>query len=220
MKAILITLVLAGMASAQNQPRILLAVNSHGDTSIARHHQLAEMTKDFQENCPDVRIAVVQNHDPGKVNYIVALNRVQIGLFTQTYEMKVINKDDNSLLATRNRGKIREGVTELCNLIMTDWQRPQQPQEPAPAAQQQQPEQEPQESQAAQAQEQAGQGQDQGEPQQTQAEPQTIQLGQTTGQVRAVLGQPDKIVNLGAKQIYVYKDLKVTFVSERVSDVQ
>jgi hypothetical protein len=52
------------------------------------------------------------------------------------------------------------------------------------------------------------------------AEPQTIQLGQTTDEVVGALGQPDKIVNLGAKQIYVYKDLKVTFLKGKVSDVQ
>ena len=57
---------------------------------------------------------------------------------------------------------------------------------------------------------------------QTQAprEPQTIQLGQTTDEVVAALGQPEKIVNLGPKQIYVYKDLKVTFLKGKVSDVQ
>jgi len=38
--------------------------------------------------------------------------------------------------------------------------------------------------------------------------------------VKAALGPPEKIVNLGAKQIYVYKDLKVTFVNGKVSDVQ
>jgi hypothetical protein len=38
--------------------------------------------------------------------------------------------------------------------------------------------------------------------------------------VKAELGTPDKIVNLGAKQIYVYKDLKVTFLNGKVSDVQ
>jgi hypothetical protein len=38
--------------------------------------------------------------------------------------------------------------------------------------------------------------------------------------VLAALGKPDKIVNLGAKQIYVYKDLKVTFLNGKVSDVQ
>jgi len=51
-------------------------------------------------------------------------------------------------------------------------------------------------------------------------EPQSIQLGQTVEEVEAALGQPEKKVNLGAKQIYVYKDLKITFVKGKVSDVQ
>jgi len=56
--------------------------------------------------------------------------------------------------------------------------------------------------------------------QQQQAEPQTIEKGQTTDQVQTALGKPDKIVNLGPKQIWVYKDLKVTFMNGKVSDVQ
>ncbi len=56
--------------------------------------------------------------------------------------------------------------------------------------------------------------------QQSQAQPQSIQLGQTPDQVQAALGQPDKTVDLGVKKIYVYKDLKVTFVNGKVSDVQ
>lgn len=61
-----------------------------------------------------------------------------------------------------------------------------------------------------------GQAQQQAPP----AEPQQIEKGQTTDQVVAAIGQPDKIVNLGAKQIYVYKDIKVTFMNGKVSDVQ
>jgi hypothetical protein len=61
-----------------------------------------------------------------------------------------------------------------------------------------------------------GQGQDQGPP----PEPQQIEKGQTPDQVKASLGNPEKIVNLGAKQIYVYKDLKVTFLNGKVADVQ
>jgi hypothetical protein len=56
--------------------------------------------------------------------------------------------------------------------------------------------------------------------QQAQAEPQTVQLGMSTDQVQGVLGRPDKIFNVGAKQIYVYKDVKVTFLNGKVSDVQ
>ena len=56
--------------------------------------------------------------------------------------------------------------------------------------------------------------------QQQQSEPQTVQLGMTTDQVQGVLGRPDKIFNVGAKQIYVYKDVKVTFQNGKVADVQ
>ena len=45
-------------------------------------------------------------------------------------------------------------------------------------------------------------------------------MGQTTDQVVASLGQPQKVVNLGSKQIYVYKDLKITFLNGKVADVQ
>jgi len=53
-----------------------------------------------------------------------------------------------------------------------------------------------------------------------QPEPQTIQLGMTIDQVQAALGKPEKIFNVGAKQIYTYKDVKVTFLNGKVSDVQ
>ena len=52
------------------------------------------------------------------------------------------------------------------------------------------------------------------------APPATVGIGQSTDEVVAILGQPDKILNLGAKQIYVYKDLKVTFVKGKVTDAQ
>jgi hypothetical protein len=47
-----------------------------------------------------------------------------------------------------------------------------------------------------------------------------VEIGQTPDQVTAILGQPDKILNLGTKQIYVYKDLKVTFMKGKVTDAQ
>ena len=50
--------------------------------------------------------------------------------------------------------------------------------------------------------------------------PKTVELGQTTAQVEAAFGKPDKILKIGAKTIYVYKDVKVTFVNGKVSDVQ
>ena len=61
-----------------------------------------------------------------------------------------------------------------------------------------------------------GQAQQQAPP----PEPQQIEKGQTPDQVKAALGPPEKIVNLGPKKIFVYKDLKVTFLNGKVSDVQ
>jgi hypothetical protein len=48
----------------------------------------------------------------------------------------------------------------------------------------------------------------------------TVELDQTFEQVEAALGKPEKIVKLGPKTVYVYKDLKITFVDGKVSDVQ
>ena len=48
----------------------------------------------------------------------------------------------------------------------------------------------------------------------------TIEQGQTVEQVIAALGQPARIAKVGVKEIYFYKDLKVTFTDGKVSDVE
>ena len=48
----------------------------------------------------------------------------------------------------------------------------------------------------------------------------SISIGQTVAQVVAALGQPKSKVDLGAKQIYIYQDMKITFKAGKVSDVQ
>jgi hypothetical protein len=54
-----------------------------------------------------------------------------------------------------------------------------------------------------------------------QAPPKELKIGQSKDDVVANFGQPEKIVKLGAKEIYYYKDLgKVTFVNGKVTDVQ
>ncbi len=52
------------------------------------------------------------------------------------------------------------------------------------------------------------------------AAPATIAMGQTIDQVTGSLGQPKSVVDLGAKKIYVYPDMKITFKDGKVSDVQ
>lgn len=51
-------------------------------------------------------------------------------------------------------------------------------------------------------------------------ESKTIKIGMSPDEVKKSLGNPDKIVDLGAKQIFVYKDMKVVFLNSQVSDVQ
>ena len=52
------------------------------------------------------------------------------------------------------------------------------------------------------------------------AETKTIALGQTRDQVVAMFGVPTKIVQLGTKEIDIFPDMKVTFVQNKVVDVQ
>ena len=48
----------------------------------------------------------------------------------------------------------------------------------------------------------------------------TISVGQTKEEVAATFGPPQKIVKLGVKEIHYYPDMKVTFVSGKVSNVE
>jgi hypothetical protein len=50
------------------------------------------------------------------------------------------------------------------------------------------------------------------------AAPPTITPGLTIDQVVTIKGQPTSIVDLGAKKIYVYQDLKIIFDNGKVAD--
>jgi hypothetical protein len=50
--------------------------------------------------------------------------------------------------------------------------------------------------------------------------PVTINLGDTINQVVAAMGQPDRAAKVANKDIYFYKDMKITFVDGKVSDIQ
>lgn len=51
------------------------------------------------------------------------------------------------------------------------------------------------------------------------ATPATISIGQTEDQVTTAFGQPMREAKLGAKKIFYYKDMKVTFTNGKVSNV-
>ncbi|HKR83399.1 MAG TPA: hypothetical protein VJS37_04440 [Terriglobales bacterium] len=48
----------------------------------------------------------------------------------------------------------------------------------------------------------------------------TVSLGMTPAEVESVLGKPSKVVDLGNKKIFVYADIKITFMDGKVADVQ
>jgi hypothetical protein len=53
-----------------------------------------------------------------------------------------------------------------------------------------------------------------------QAAPVTISKGQSIDQVTSALGQPVTVVDLGAKKIYQYRDMKIVFNNGKVTDVE
>ena len=50
--------------------------------------------------------------------------------------------------------------------------------------------------------------------------PPTITLKETKEQVVAAFGAPKKVVKLGTKEIDYFQDMKVTFINDKVTDVQ
>jgi hypothetical protein len=152
---------------------------------------------------------------PSKVDVNVAKDTVSLGIVEcdkcnktdpPTYmKAQVVFQFPKGSLAKASAGEIEDTIGQLLSISEDTQQQSQNGQQQGGQDQTQQ--------------QSGGQEQAQAQPQQ-QAEPQTIEKGQTTDQVQAALGKPDKIVNLGAKQLYIYKDLKVTFINGKVTDVQ
>jgi hypothetical protein len=112
---------------------------------------------------------------------------------------QVVFQFPKDYLAGADGGQISDVISQVLEI------------QPEEAAQQDQPQ------DAQQGQQQAQQPQ---QPESPAQPPPTIQLGQTIDDVTNLLGTPTKVVNLGVKQIYIYKDMKVVFLRGRVADVQ
>lgn len=50
--------------------------------------------------------------------------------------------------------------------------------------------------------------------------PPTITIGESSTQVLQALGMPLQMIDLGKKKTYIYKNMKIIFVDDKVSDVQ
>ena len=121
------------------------------------------------------------------------------------YKANVVFQFSKGYLTKASAGEVEDTIGQLLAISQDDAQQDQG-----------------QQDQGQQGQQGGGQGgQDaQGGQDQQQSEPQTIEKGMSPDQVQNALGKPDKIVNLGTKLLYIYKDMKVTFVNGKVSDVQ
>jgi hypothetical protein len=152
---------------------------------------------------------------PMKVDVNVAKDTVTLGIVAcdtcnktdpPTYnKAQVVFQFPKGSLANANAGSVEDTIGQL--LAVTD-----ESQDQAQGGQDQG-------QQGDQGGAQGGGGQ-QAQQDQPQAEPAEIKLGMTMGEVETALGKPDRKANLGAKQIYYYKDMKITFKDGKVSDVQ
>jgi hypothetical protein len=158
---------------------------------------------------------------PMKVDVNVAKDTVTLGIVAcdtcnktdpPTYnKAQVVFQFPKGSLANANAGSVEDTIGQL--LAVTD-----ESQDQAQGGQDQG--QQGDQGGGAQAGGSQGGGGQQAQQDQPQAEPAEIKLGMTMGEVETALGKPDRKANLGAKQIYYYKDMKITFKDGKVSDVQ
>jgi hypothetical protein len=106
----------APYAPPAGKPRIFLESTSHGNLWNATRDQSMEMSKDFEQACPDVRISINQQ----AADYIVALNHIEHGLVRDN-QIQVANRDGDLIARTKEGGSIKSRVKSACNDILTDW---------------------------------------------------------------------------------------------------
>jgi len=154
----------------------------------------------FQKGAKVYPLKIEVNPDKGKITFRVVSCDQCNGIDPPTGQKGEVEFEfPKGYLQKASAGDVEDTIGQVFTIATNDDQQAQgggaaDQQEPAD---QQQPAQQPQ-----------------------QPEPQTVQLGMTTDQVQAALGKPEKIFNVGTKQIYTYKDVKITFLNGKVSDVQ
>lgn len=98
------------------KPRVLLRAQSHTTGWNMSRDQSMEMTKDFQDLCPDVTISVNQN----LMDYTVELNHVEHG-FIRENQMQVADKMGDLVTKAKGGATIKGEVKKACDAILADW---------------------------------------------------------------------------------------------------
>jgi len=96
---------------------VFLQSQSKGNNANAARDQSMEMSRDFEEVCPAVRVTITQQ----MADYTVLLNHIEIGLFVRDNQFQLADKDGDLLSKTKEGGSIRGGVKKVCDLILADW---------------------------------------------------------------------------------------------------
>jgi hypothetical protein len=104
-----------------NKPRVFLRAQSHSSGWHESRDQSMEMSKDFQEVCPQVQISV----NPHLSDYTVDLNHTEYS-FVRQNQLQVANKNGDLVSGTSGGGSIKGpsikgAVKKACEAILADW---------------------------------------------------------------------------------------------------
>lgn len=75
-----------------------------------------EMSKDFEKDCPDVKLTVSQS----AADYFMILNHIEKG-WSRDNQVQIANKDGDLISKTKEGGSISSNVKKACELILEDW---------------------------------------------------------------------------------------------------
>jgi hypothetical protein len=108
----------AAPAPAQTvlKPRVLLRAPNRSGGWTALGASTMDISKDFQESCPGVRVSI----NLYMADYTVELNHIDHGLVPEN-QMLVANKDGDLISRVREWGGVKGGVKKACAAILADW---------------------------------------------------------------------------------------------------
>ena len=105
------------VAPVKGQPRVYLQSASKGPNRNAARDQSMEMSKDFEQNCPGVKITINQQ----AADYTVLLNHIEVGLLVRDNQFQIANRDGDLISKTKEGGSIAAGIKKACTIILDDW---------------------------------------------------------------------------------------------------
>jgi hypothetical protein len=108
-------------AQSAKKPRVFLRSQSHSSGWNESRDQAMEMSKDFQEVCPEVQVSL----NPHLLDYTVELNHSEHS-FVRQNQIQVANKDGDLVSGTSEGGSMKAGsikgdVKKACEAIVADW---------------------------------------------------------------------------------------------------